>query len=69
LRVAQNIRDRLGGSLCLDDQFPYKPRGMHWTTYRRWRRRGKAAEGRWRHLIAEYCRRVPKRPRKTVGAA
>lgn len=33
LSQAQAIRHRLGGSTCIDDWFPKKPKGMHWKTY------------------------------------
>ena len=46
LSQAQNIRERLGGSLCTDDPFPEKPKGMHWKTYRRLE--AKEAELAWR---------------------
>lgn len=32
---AQRIRKKLGGSPSLFDDFPIKPKGMHWRTYRR----------------------------------
>lgn len=35
LRRAQRIRMRLGGSGRMSDEFPPKPKGMHWRTYRR----------------------------------
>jgi hypothetical protein len=35
LAKAQAVRERLGGSPCLDEPFPEKPRGMHWRTYRK----------------------------------
>ncbi|GBF26619.1 hypothetical protein MnTg02_01660 [bacterium MnTg02] len=35
LSQAQNIREKLGGSLCVDDPFPEKTKGMHWKIYRR----------------------------------
>jgi len=34
LSQAQKIRKQLGGSFCVDDPFPEKPKGMHWKTYR-----------------------------------
>lgn len=41
---AKSIRLRLGGSQCLFDPFPEKPRGMHWRRYLRLRSRADAAE-------------------------
>lgn len=32
---ALRIRDRLGDTGGIDDAFPHKPKGMHWTTYDR----------------------------------
>jgi hypothetical protein len=42
----QKIRMRLGGSPNMFDQFPDKPKGMHWRTYERWRRVHDVAEER-----------------------
>jgi hypothetical protein len=35
---AQKIRERLGGSLRMLDDFPLKPKGMHWNRYEGLRR-------------------------------
>ena len=35
---SQKIRMRLGGSPNMREEFPDKPKGMHWRTYERWRR-------------------------------
>src|SRR6266513_773273 len=35
---SQKVRMRLGGSPNMLDDFPEKPKGMHWRTYERWRR-------------------------------
>ena len=48
LSQAQKLRRRLGGSECIDDPFPEKPKGMHWKTYERLYRRGADLE----HWIA-----------------
>jgi hypothetical protein len=32
---SQKIRMRLGGSASMLDEFPEKPKGMHWRTYDR----------------------------------
>jgi hypothetical protein len=35
---SQKIRMRLGGSPNMHQEFPDKPKGLHWRTYERWRR-------------------------------
>lgn len=66
---AQKIRQRLGGSLSLDEAFPDKPKGMHWRTYSRLRAKGEALEetadamfvsmfAQWGSL-GEACERSP----------
>jgi hypothetical protein len=45
-RKIQNIRTGLGGSWCLSDPFPPKPKGMHETTYRRLEHEAEEAERR-----------------------
>jgi hypothetical protein len=42
LLKAQAIRQKLGGIPCIADEFPYKPKGMHWRTY--WRLKAQADE-------------------------
>lgn len=42
LTQAQKFRQRLGGSLCTDDPFPEKPKGMHWRIYASLVKRGEA---------------------------
>lgn len=58
LRRAQKLRDRLGGSLSMDDPFPEKPKGMHWSTYQRLRERHDALEYEMDLALAEWigCR-------------
>jgi len=41
---AQRIRVGLGGSTCLYERFPEKPKRMHWTTYERLRRKVEVAQ-------------------------
>ena len=43
---AQKIRKRLGGSVSMFEEFPDKPKGMHWRTYDRLRGRYDMAEAR-----------------------
>ena len=43
---SQKIRMQLGGSPSMLDEFPYKPKGMHWRTYQRLRRLHDAADAR-----------------------
>lgn len=48
LRKTQSIRKRLGGSESTADEFPPKPKGMHWKTYNRLRQEAEEAEeGSW----------------------
>jgi hypothetical protein len=59
LGKSQKIRMRLGGSPnMLEEEFPDKPKGMHWRTYERWRRVHNAAEERWRSRSLQYWRRA-----------
>jgi hypothetical protein len=44
LLKAQAIRQRLGGTPCVGDDFPDKPKGMHWRTYYRLRQNADEAE-------------------------
>jgi hypothetical protein len=46
LGKSQKIRMRLGGSPNMLEEFPDKPKGMHWRTYERWRRVHDVAEER-----------------------
>jgi hypothetical protein len=43
---AQKIRRQLGGSLSMVDDFPPKPRGMHWKRYERLRQQHDSAARR-----------------------
>jgi hypothetical protein len=45
LSQAQKLRQRLGGSGSMDEPFPPKPKGMHWTTYELLYRKGERLEG------------------------
>lgn len=56
LRGARTIRLKLGGSTSLADPFPYKPKGMHWKTYRKLLNKGLSYET-W--FFGELARRFP----------
>jgi hypothetical protein len=61
---SRKIRMRLGGVADLGAPFPQKPRGMHWSTYRRIRARGEAAD-----RIAFGQLRFPRGPLRRYQAA
>jgi len=61
LRKAQKIRERLGGSLCIDDFPPEKPKGMHWRTYERLMAQLDAAEMRTNEYTVVLARRLGRR--------
>jgi hypothetical protein len=46
LSRAQAIWMKLGGSACTSDDFPPKPKGMHWRTYERLCLEAERAEAR-----------------------
>ena len=50
-RLARKIRRRLGGSEGLMDEFPPRPRGMHWATYRRLETMAAGADERWEAAV------------------
>jgi len=54
----QKIRMRLGGSLSMLDEFPDKPKGMHWRTYDRLRGLHDAAENRSTMGLMSFRRRL-----------
>ena len=71
---SQKIRMRWGGSPNMREEFPDKPKGMHWQTYERWRRIHDVADERstvslmgfverQRHRSARRARRRHCRPR------
>jgi hypothetical protein len=47
LAPAQRIRERLGGSASLIEEFPSRPKRMRWETYWRLRAWCKGIEGQW----------------------
>ena len=65
---ARKIRRRLGGSDDLMDEFPPRPRGMHWATYRRLETMAAAADERWEAAVMTLVGRCrghrPSRRRK-----
>jgi hypothetical protein len=61
LRKAQNIRMRLGGTANMLDDFPEKPKGMHWRTYERFCRVHEAAQARLTIGMTGFVKRLRKR--------
>ncbi len=53
LSQAQNIRERLGGSTCIDDWYPEKPKGMHRKTYEKLRAKGLRYERRCNSMAVQ----------------
>ena len=50
------IRGRLGYRGPLDDPFPAKPKGMHWTTYRRLREEEERLQRYWYSGLARWLK-------------
>jgi hypothetical protein len=61
LRKAQTIRMRLGGTANMLDDFPEKPKGMHWRTYERLCRVHDAARARSFIGLTDFVERLKKR--------
>jgi hypothetical protein len=59
---AQKIRRQLGGSPSMLEQFPPKPRGMHWKRYERLRRRHDSAAHRAFGMRTAYLIRLRRHP-------
>jgi hypothetical protein len=59
---AQKIREQLGGSLGFVDDFPPKPKGMHWKRYERLQRQHDAAEEQFLVMTAAWIYRLTGRP-------
>jgi hypothetical protein len=55
---AQKIRTRLGGSVSMFEDFPDKPKGMHWRTYDRLRGRYDMAEARSMAGLEHFLNRL-----------
>ena len=66
LTAAQKIRARLGGDVCTFEEFPTKPRHMHWSTYDRLRTRAEKAEGTHRALTDRSLSRTGDQRRARV---
>ena len=68
LHKAQAIHEKLGGTGCTDDPL-FKPKGMHWQTYRRYLARFEEAESRavppW--LIRALSRSADRQLHATAG--
>jgi hypothetical protein len=62
---AQKIRMRLGGSPNMLQEFPDKPKGMHWRTYDRLRRSHDLAEARSTLGLIQLVDRWQRRARNT----
>jgi hypothetical protein len=61
LGTAQKIRERLGGSPNMLDEFPDKPKGMHWRRYDRLRRLHEVAEERSAIGLIGFVERLSRR--------
>jgi len=60
-RRARKIRRRLGGSDCLMEEFPPRPCGMPWATYRRLAAQEVAADEQWTVGLMDLLARVGER--------
>jgi hypothetical protein len=61
LGKSQKIRRRLGGDANMLEDFPDKPKGMHWRTYERWRRVHDVAEERSNSGLMGFVERLGRR--------
>lgn len=53
LMMAQDIREKLGGSRNLLEPFPVRPKNMHRAIYEKFRRRAQEFEARWTQGLGE----------------
>jgi hypothetical protein len=58
---SQKIRMRLGGSASMLDEFPDKPKGMHWRNYDHLRRAHDVAEARSTNGLMRFVDRLGRR--------
>jgi len=63
MEQAQKIRMRLGGSGSIDEAFPDKPKGMHWSTYNRLEARAEQLERRADAMMAVHLQGLEDRYR------
>jgi hypothetical protein len=63
LGKAQKIRMQLGGSPNMMEEFPDRPKGMHWRTYHRLRRTYDIAEARSNMGLMQFLDRLQRRVR------
>jgi hypothetical protein len=63
LSKSQKIRMRLGGSASMLDEFPEKPKGMHWRTFDRLCRKHDEAEERSTVGLMKFVSRLSGRSR------
>jgi len=61
LLKAQKVRMRLGGTANMLDDFPEKPKGMHWRTYERLCRVHDVAKVRSIIGLTDFAKRLRKR--------
>ena len=55
---AHDIRKRLGQVGALDDPFPPKPKGMHWSTYWRLEAQDAVLQQRWAMAVWQWLRKL-----------
>lgn len=61
LNRAQNLRKRLGGTMNTLEPIPWKPKGMHWKTYRRIRNEIEHNEMRSWGAMADDMKRITRK--------
>jgi hypothetical protein len=63
MEQAQKIRMRLGGTGSIDEPFPDKPKGMHWTTFNRLETRAERLERQADAMMAVHLQGLEDRHR------